>query len=65
MTIAYYVIAFAILLSIIDVKELWGKGQKKTIWVYAVFMAAAVGLSIWFSLNHLRSILEIIFNAMG
>lgn len=54
------------MLSIFDIKELKGKGQIKVIWIYAVFMAIAIGLSVWYSIDHHQtSILEILFNVIG
>lgn len=53
------------MLSIIDIRELKEKGQKKLIGIYVVFMAATIGLGVWYSLNHRTSFIGTIFSIIG
>ena len=58
----YFITAAAVVLSIIDIKEILKNGEKKLIWIYAIYMAAAIGMAAWYTFNHRLSILEVLFN---
>lgn len=45
-------------------KELLSKGQKKEIAVYTVLMAAAIGLSVLYTVNHRMSIVNVMLKLL-